>query len=131
LVYAGANWCTLLANCIMSNHVHAILGIGDWPVSIGAEAEDFELDKKVTPTEFPLTSALGSIKKYTARRANRILGRSGAFWQEETFDHLIRNGEELKRAAWYTLLNPVKAGMCHDWEDWPWTYCPPWLRERL
>jgi putative transposase len=117
LVYVGANWCTLLANCVMSNHVHAMLGIGNWPASIGAEAEDLELDKKVTPTEFPLTRALGSIKKYTARRANRILGRTGAFWQEETFDHLIRNGQELKRAAWYMLLNPVKAGICHDCED--------------
>jgi putative transposase len=131
LVYAGAKWCSLLAYCIMSNHVHAMIGIGDWPVSIGAEGEGLELDKKHIPKEFPLTNALGSIKKYTARRANRILGRSGAFWQEETFDHLIRNGEELERAAWYTLMNPVKAGLCHGWEDWPWTYCSPWLRERL
>jgi putative transposase len=35
---------------------------------------------------------MGGIKGVTAREANRILGRIGQpFWQDESFDHWIRN----------------------------------------
>ncbi len=49
-------------------------------------------------------------------------GAEGAFWQHESYDHVIRNGPELGRIVRYILDNPVAAGLCKNWEDWPWTY---------
>jgi REP element-mobilizing transposase RayT len=96
----------LLAFCIMPNHVH-------WIVTPLLKTE----------TEcYPLASIMHSIKGYTAGRANRLLGRSGAFWQHESYDHFVRNTAELERIIAYVLHNPVKAGLVTDWQSWPWTY---------
>jgi hypothetical protein len=35
-----------------------------------------------------------SWKKYTATSINRALGQKGRFWQEESFDHLVRSPEQ-------------------------------------
>jgi hypothetical protein len=48
-------------------------------------------------------------KSFTARRANEILGRGGAFWQREYYDRLIRDGDELRRAVRYVVNNPERA----------------------
>jgi len=131
LIYADAKWCTVLASSIMTNHVHGLIGVGNWPSSIESDGEGCPPKRETADQEFPLTYVLASIKKFTSRRANQILGRRGPFWQEENYDHLIRSGDDLARAAWYILMNPVKAGLCQDWQEWPWTYCSQWLRERL
>jgi REP element-mobilizing transposase RayT len=34
----------------------------------------------------------------------------------------------LYRAAYYVVENPVRAGHCERWEDWPWSYLSPDLR---
>ena len=52
-----------------------------------------------------------SWKKYTATRINRSLGRSGRFWQEESFDHLVRNPEQYEYFRKYIAENPIKAGL--------------------
>ncbi len=62
---------------------------------------------------------MNSWKSYTARMANRILGRTGAFWQREYYDRLIRNENEFERAVRYVLENPVRAGL-KNWE-WVWS----------
>ena len=36
---------------------------------------------------------LGPLKGFTGHAANRLLGRSGAFWQDESYDHLVRDSE--------------------------------------
>ncbi len=66
---------------------------------------------------------LGSIKKYSAREANKILKRKGKFWQAESFDRLVRDEKELFNIIKYVLLNPVNAGLVEDYNDWPNTYC--------
>jgi REP-associated tyrosine transposase len=63
-----------------------------------------------------------SLKLYTAREANKVLQRSGTFWEHESFDHYIRNEAEWKRTVKYVLENPVKAGLVRTWQDWPWNY---------
>jgi type I restriction enzyme R subunit len=52
-----------------------------------------------------------SWKKYTAGQINRLLGRSGRFWQEESFDHLVRSPEQFARLMRYIAENPKKAGL--------------------
>jgi REP element-mobilizing transposase RayT len=86
---------------VMPNHVHAVV----WPAS-----------------EFTLSSILHSWKSYTATQANRLVGRVGkAFWQTESYDHWIRNDEELARVSAYVENNPVKAGFCTRPEEWRWS----------
>jgi REP element-mobilizing transposase RayT len=87
--------------CLMPNHVHAVLRpLGDWSLS----------------------QILQSWKGYTAREANRILKRTGSpFWQVESFDHCIRDAEDLRRCCEYTIMNPVTAGLCARPEEWRWS----------
>ena len=60
----------------------------------------------------PLTSIMHSLKSYTANKANRIIGRRGRFWQHESYDHWVRDLEELERIINYICRNPVEAGLC-------------------
>ena len=96
----------LLAFCIMPNHVHLVCT----PL------------QREGGTYHNLYRVLQSLKRYTARRANTMLGRRGAFWQRESYDHVVRDEDELTRIIRYVVGNPVKAGLVHHWEAWPWTY---------
>ena len=67
-----------------------------------------------------------SLKGYTATAANKVLGRNGRFWQEESYDHIIRDETERNQIRQYILYNPVKAGLVDNPEDWPWSYSKYW-----
>ncbi|WP_046246525.1 transposase [Hymenobacter terrenus] len=95
----------LLAACAMPNHLHVVLRL---PL-VGHE---------------PFYRAMQRFKSATAVLANREVGRSGRFWQDESYDHVVREGQAdaLARAVRYTVYNPVKAGLCQRWQDWEGTY---------
>jgi REP element-mobilizing transposase RayT len=69
-----------------------------------------------------LASIIHSLKRNTARNANAMLQRLGAFWEHENFDHYIRNEAERKRIVNYVLENPVQAGLVRSSQEWPWNY---------
>jgi putative DNA methylase len=84
---------------IMPNHVHLLL----------------------TQKE-SLSRLLGSLKSATAKRANLHLGRSGeSFWQDESYDHLVRNGSEFRRIQGYIENNPVRACLAAKPEAYVWS----------
>ena len=89
----------LRAWVIMSNHVHILV--------------------------FPnasLPRITKSIKNFTARQANAILDRSNQpFWQNESYDHWVRNRNELEKIVRYIERNPVKAGLTPAVEDFRWS----------
>ncbi|MGI4874213.1 MAG: REP-associated tyrosine transposase [Janthinobacterium lividum] len=93
---------TLQCYCIMANHVHLVVSLDDNAPS--------------------LTRTLQGIKSYTAYNANKLLQRTGQFWQRESYDHIVRDAAELERVIAYVLENPVKAGLVDDWQKWPYTY---------
>jgi hypothetical protein len=65
---------------------------------------------------------LQSLKGFTARQANRMLGRTGEpFWQAESYDHWVPDQEEYTRIARYIENNPVSAGLVARPEDYPWS----------
>jgi len=97
----------LLAYCIMPNHNHVV----------------FAPLLKDDGAHHSLSSIMQSLKGFTAYKANQLLNRKGAFWQDESYDHVVRDQAELERVIKYVLYNPVKAGLVQDWRDWPWTYC--------
>ncbi len=51
-----------------------------------------------------------SWKKFTAGAINRELDRKGRFWQEESFDHLVRSPEQFDHLRRHIADNPKKAG---------------------
>ena len=99
--YSAQHLCyyDLEAYVVMANHVHLLV----WP---RAAAPKF----------------LHSLKGYTAREANKILGRTGQpFWQKESYDHWVRDSAELRRIRRYIERNPVKAGLVPRSGDYPWS----------
>ena len=62
------------------------------------------------------------LKGSTAREANRILGRTGQpFWQDESYDHYLRQRSQIDRTVTYIEQNPVSAGLVGSAERWLWS----------
>ena len=98
----------LLAYCIMPNHVHVVFK----PLPTSPQSDEY----------YPLADIMQSIKGFTARQSNRLLKRRGPFWQSESYDHVVRDEEELNRIVEYVLFNPVRAGLVESLEAWKWSY---------
>lgn len=112
----------LLAYCIMPNHVHLVFIVRhDYILSVRAEAR--ATGTMSTTSRYIVADILRLIKGSTAREANKILHRTGAFWQHESYDHVVRDGKELERVVQYVINNPVKAGFVTNAEDWKRSYC--------
>jgi REP element-mobilizing transposase RayT len=47
------------------------------------------------------------------------------FWQPASFDHWIRDDQEMARICRYIRNNPVSARLCQQPEDWPWSSAWP------
>ena len=91
---------------VMPNHVHALF----------------------TPLEgFGVPRILQSWKSFSAKQANRVLGRSGRFWQDEYYDRFVRNPQHFTRSVNYIEYNPVQAGLCRRQGEW--TFSSARLRE--
>ncbi|MBI4760039.1 MAG: transposase [Chloroflexi bacterium] len=103
----------LIAYCLMSNHVHLVIDTAE---------RSFQPTHAGVTANYPLADTLKLLKGRTARFCNQALGRSDSFWQAESYDHVIRNQKEYENIVWYTLNNPVKAGLVEKWEDWKYTY---------
>ena len=115
LKYFDRERYNLHAWCVMPNHVHVVVTV----ISTNIEIES------------DLSNILHSWKSFTSHGANRILSRAGQFWQDESYDHLIRNNEDFWHCIAYTLENPVKAGLCKYWHEWPGTGCSQFINEIL
>lgn len=88
----------LLAWCVMPNHVHVLFQPSN---------------------AHYLADVIQSWKSYSAKASNRVLGRSGEFWEREYFDHIARNQSEINRIVRYIRDNLKKARL----RDWPWVEC--------
>jgi|688.fasta_scaffold01378_37 putative transposase len=106
----------LLAYVVMPSHHHWLfLPDEDW--SLTHLNEPHSLKKQRTARE----AISHSIQSYTANQCNRVLGRTGRFWQVETYDHYVRDEAELLRIVNYIENNPVKAGLVTNPVDWQWS----------
>jgi REP element-mobilizing transposase RayT len=95
--------CRQFAWSVMPNHVHAVFRpLPNWP----------------------LEKIMHSWKSFTAKEADKMLNRAGAFWEEEYFDHLIRDEEEFYRYIEYVASNPKRAGL----EGWKWVWVRPGMK---
>jgi putative transposase len=92
----------LHAFVVMANHVHML----------------------VTP-RVVATQWLGPLKGFTAHEANRALGRTGKFWQDDSYDHLVRSDAEFGRICGYIEGNPVAGGLVSAAEEFRWSSAKP------
>src|SRR5262249_44542474 len=68
------------------------------------------------------TQWLAPFKGFTAYRANQVLGSHGRpFWQDESFDRLVRSNAELDRIQAYIEENPVAAGLVREAQPYSWS----------
>ena len=88
----------LFAWVIMSNHVHLFI-----------------------KPHATLARINHSVRSYTAHEANRILQRSGHFWQPESYDHWSRDLRQSEKIIAYIEESPVKAGLVQRAEDYRWS----------
>jgi len=63
-----------------------------------------------------------SLKGITAKRANAMLALTGSpFWQEESYDHLVRHEREFDKIRNYIEQNPVRAGLVKESREYRWS----------
>jgi REP element-mobilizing transposase RayT len=76
----------------------------------------------VHPPAVALPKITQCLKRFTAQKANAILGLTGhCFWQDESYDHLVRDDVEFRCIEKYIEMNPVKAGLVRAPEDFRWS----------
>jgi putative transposase len=97
---------------VMPNHVHGIV-------------------RPLVSDPYPLEQLLKIWKGHSALQIYKHFGLTGSFWQEETFDRIIREEEHLYKAIQYIGNNPAKAGLSQrdfyrwirpEWEDLGWRF---------
>jgi len=80
----------LMALVVMNDHVHVLLSMSE---------------------RYRLEDVIHSWKSFTANRLQRDHGRCGAVWQDEYFDRIVRDEQELGQKFDYIQGNP--------WTRWP------------
>jgi REP element-mobilizing transposase RayT len=78
----------MISFVVMPNHVHALF---------------------VQNPEWPLEKLIRSWKGFIARQTNKLLGRSGSFWQRDYFDRLVRDEKHFANCVRYIRRNSEKA----------------------
>lgn len=92
--------------CVMPDHVHALI-------------EPLE----ETPGVYhDLSKILHSIKSFTVHEINKMMGRSGPLWEEESWDRIIRDVKDYYEKWQYILNNPVKVGLSKSPEQYAFLY---------
>lgn len=96
-----------LAYVVMPSHLHWVFRpIPEWCAAL-------------PPGRTPREVVMHGLKSYTANKCNEVLRRSGRFWQDESYDHWVRDDDELSRIMTYVENNPVKAKLVSDAAGFP------------
>ncbi len=96
----------LYAACVMPDHVHLL----------------FEPMMAPDGGFFPLNKILHSIKSFSAHEINKAGNTSGAVWETESFDRLIRSESDLQEKFAYITRNPWDSKLVSGTEDYPWVW---------
>ncbi len=86
----------------MPDHFHALIGIGESEMTLGAICGAF---------------------KSLSNKAFWQFGE-GKLWQRQFFDHIIRNEQNFLENVEYIKQNPVRKGLVDNCEDWEFTGSP-------
>ena len=106
--FAGERY-DLLAYVIMPSHFHWLFKPRpEWIATLGDGADH----------RSPRERIMQSIQRFSGQVCNRLLGRQGQFWARESYDHVVRDEDEMIRILDYIELNPVKRGWVDQREKW-------------
>src|SRR5205823_4882774 len=83
----------MISFVVMPNHIHALF---------------------VQNPEWPLEKLIHSWKRFTTRQINKLVGRSGSFWQRDYFDRLVRDEKHFANCVRYIRRNPEKANLAAE-----------------
>jgi REP element-mobilizing transposase RayT len=87
------------AFCFMPDHLHALIMVDEGGAVLRAFARF----------------------KQASAQAYRLAGGS-RLWQRGFHDRILRRDEDLLRTIAYILDNPVRRGLCEDWQDWTYSW---------
>lgn len=122
----------VLAHTTMSNHIHMCAEVSNPEFDEADIQRRFELAQTYVRNPRPFNAALAAryYRRYTdlskymwelkwrfSRTFNKINGTSGAFWDGRYKSLLIESGTHLMQCMTYIDLNPVRAKMVHNPED--------------
>lgn len=88
-----------LAYCLMANHFHILLALSGPNLSRG----------------------MHRLNGLYARRFNERHGHTGHLFEARFASVAVETEVHLLEAIRYIVLNPVRAGICSDPADWPWS----------
>ncbi len=72
---------------------------------------------------FTLRRIMKGIKGVSARELNRMRHTRGTVWQDEYYDRILRDADEVREKVRYMLYNAVERGLARDpWEYDGWYY---------
>lgn len=71
---------------------------------------------------YTLAEITNGIKGASAHSINRMLGRKGPVWQEESFDRVLRCNEAVRAKVEYICVNPIRKGLCRNADEYPWLW---------
>jgi len=91
---------TLYAYCLMPDHLHLLLRLGQAGTELGA--------------------LIGTFKSFTSKQS-WSLGHKGELWQDRFYDHVVRRNENSLIIAEYILQNPVRKRLVQGPSEYP--YC--------
>jgi len=92
---------------IMPDHVHLLLS---------------PLQKDDGLSQWTLSEIAHTAKSYTANHINKLMNRTGPLWQDERFDHIIRDPISFEQKWHYVRQNPCQKGLVTRPEDYKWLY---------
>jgi REP element-mobilizing transposase RayT len=120
LKFDGERLCVHSA-VIMPTHVHCLIEplpkVGQTFLST---KENAALSQTGMSASHSLSGILKGIKGASARAANTLLGTTGTFWMDESYDHIVRSEKQYRHFLQYIEENPTKAGLSTD-EYWLYT----------
>ena len=94
-----AGWLHSHAWVLMPDHLH-------WLFTLGCRAD--------------LSSTMNRFKSGSAHAVRLIDPKTAQVWQAGFFDHGMRRNEDLLTVARYIIANPLRAGLCKQFGDYPW-----------
>ena len=90
LLYFDGNRYEMTDFVIMPNHLHVLVAF---------------------PDETRMLTQCEEWKRFTAVKINELLGRTGRFWQQDAFDHLVRSDIQFQYLRRYIADNPRRANL--------------------
>jgi REP-associated tyrosine transposase len=92
------DWCCH-ALCLMDTHYHLV----------------------VETTRVSLSSGIKRLNGLYAQGFNERHARSGHLFGDRFWASPLKSEQHFRAACWYVVCNPVRAGLCAEPADWPWS----------